>query len=148
MFTLVLTIHILLCLAIVGLVLLQQGKGASVGVSFGGGSNTLFGAAGAGNVLTKATTACAVLFMISSLVLIKMYAGAGAERSAPPDPLKGSVMERSTTESTQSESTQSESTQTGSAQTGSAQPGAVTESSVPVEAPAAPPAEGAATGGE
>lgn len=101
MFTLVLTIHIVLCLAIIGLVLLQQGKGASVGVSFGGGSNTLFGASGAGNVLTKATTTCAVLFMITSLALIKMHAGAGAERSAPSDPLKGSVMERSVTESAQ-----------------------------------------------
>jgi preprotein translocase subunit SecG len=59
----------------------------------------LFGASGAGNVLTKATTTCAVLFMFSSLVLIKMYAGAGAERAAPTDPLKGSVMERSVTES-------------------------------------------------
>ncbi|MFM1847566.1 MAG: hypothetical protein RL417_1040 [Pseudomonadota bacterium] len=101
MFTFVLIVHGLLCVAIIGLVLVQQGKGASVGVSFGGGSNTLFGAAGAGNVLTKMTTTLAVLFMITSLVLIKMYAGMGAERGgAPADPLKGSVMERSAVETT------------------------------------------------
>jgi preprotein translocase subunit SecG len=95
-FTFVLILHGLLCVAIIGLVLLQQGKGASVGVSFGGGSNTLFGASGAGNVLTKATTTAAVLLMITSLVLIKMYAGGGSARTgAPIDPLKGSVMERS-----------------------------------------------------
>lgn len=96
MFYLVLVIHMVLCVAIIGLVLIQQGKGASVGVSFGGGSNTIFGASGAGNVLTRMTTTFAVLFMITSLVLIKMYAGAGSQNGAAAvDPLKGSVMERS-----------------------------------------------------
>lgn len=96
MFYLVLVAHMALCVIVIGLVLLQQGKGASVGVSFGGGSNTLFGASGAGSVLTRATTTVAVLLMLTSLVLIKMYAGAGSARSgAPADPLQGSVMETS-----------------------------------------------------
>jgi len=106
-FYVVLVVHMVLCVAIIGLVLIQQGKGASVGVSFGGGSNTIFGAAGAGNVLTRMTTTFAVLFMVTSLVLIKMYAGAGTERGASSvDPLKGSVMERSASESAASSSEQ------------------------------------------
>lgn len=63
-------IHVLIALAIVGLILLQQGKGADAGASFGGGSSqTLFGASGGGNVLTRATAILAALFFITSLSL-------------------------------------------------------------------------------
>lgn len=66
----VVIIHVLVAMAIIGLVLLQQGKGADMGASFGGGgSQTLFGAAGGGNVLTRATAILAATFFITSFGL-------------------------------------------------------------------------------
>lgn len=62
-------IHILICLSLVGIVLLQQGKGADTGAVFGGGSNTLFGASGADTLLTKITTLLAVGFFATSIFL-------------------------------------------------------------------------------
>ncbi len=55
------------------LVLLQQGKGADVGAAFGGGSNTLFGASGANNLMVKITTGTAILFMVTSIFLVRGY---------------------------------------------------------------------------
>ena len=62
-------IHVLACLFLIVVVLLQTGKGADVGAVFGGGSQTLFGSSGAGNLLTKLTTGTAIVFMITSLIL-------------------------------------------------------------------------------
>ena len=68
--SIVVIIHIIVAVAIVGLVLLQQGKGADAGASFGAGaSQTLFGASGSGNFLTRATTIAATIFFITSLSL-------------------------------------------------------------------------------
>lgn len=61
--------HILLCVFLVLVILLQQGKGADMGATFGGGGNTLFGASGADTLLIKITTITAVLFMCTSLFL-------------------------------------------------------------------------------
>lgn len=61
--------HVFICLLLVILVLLQQGKGADTGAVFGGGGNTLFGATGADNLLTRITTFLAVAFMATSLFL-------------------------------------------------------------------------------
>jgi preprotein translocase subunit SecG len=67
---LILIAHLLIALAIIGLILLQQGKGAEMGASFGAGaSQTLFGAAGSGNVLTKATALLAAAFFVTSFGL-------------------------------------------------------------------------------
>jgi preprotein translocase subunit SecG len=65
----VLAVHVTVCISLVILILLQQGKGAEVGAVFGGSSNTVFGASGAGNVLTRTTSALAVLFFATSLYL-------------------------------------------------------------------------------
>src|SRR5215469_17354842 len=65
----VIGIHIVVCITMVIIVLLQQGKGAEVGAVFGGSSSTVFGASGAGNFLTKITWGCAVLFFSTSIVL-------------------------------------------------------------------------------
>lgn len=66
----ILIVHVLTALAIVGLILLQQGKGSEMGASFGAGaSQTLFGSDGSGNVLTKATSWLAVLFFCTSMGL-------------------------------------------------------------------------------
>ena len=66
----VLIVHVLVALSIVGLILLQQGKGADMGASFGGGgSQTLFGAGGGGNALTRATSILATVFFVTSFGL-------------------------------------------------------------------------------
>jgi preprotein translocase subunit SecG len=73
MYALTVAIHVVTCLLLIAVVLLQHGKGADIGVQFGGGSSqTVFGARGAGNFLTKATTGAAIVFMITSLVLSRM----------------------------------------------------------------------------
>ena len=66
----ILIVHLIVALAIIGLIMLQQGKGADMGASFGaGGSQTLFGSDGSGNVLTRATSWLVVLFFASSFGL-------------------------------------------------------------------------------
>ena len=66
----ILIVHLLVALAIIGLIMLQQGKGADMGASFGSGaSQTLFGSDGSGNVLTKATAWLVALFFASSFGL-------------------------------------------------------------------------------
>ncbi len=63
-------IHIIVCIALIMIVLLQTGKGADMGAAFGGGSSqTLFGSTGASTFLSKATTAAAIIFMVTSLAL-------------------------------------------------------------------------------
>ena len=64
--TLILTLHVVACLVLVVLVLLQSGK-EGMGVIFGGGSSSLFGSSGAGGILVKLTAFIAVLFIVTSL---------------------------------------------------------------------------------
>ncbi len=67
---LIILIHLLTALAIIGLILLQQGKGAEMGASFGGGaSQTLFGASGSGNFFSKMTAVLAFAFFVTSFSL-------------------------------------------------------------------------------
>lgn len=59
---------LIVALLLIGIILIQQGKGAEMGASFGSGaSNTMFGAPGAGNFLTKSTTILAILFFVIAL---------------------------------------------------------------------------------
>ena len=70
MTTFIAIIHVLTCLFIIGVVLLQSGKGAEMGAAFGGGgSQSIFGASGGGNMMTRITTAAAIIFMLTSLTL-------------------------------------------------------------------------------
>ncbi|MDL2329531.1 preprotein translocase subunit SecG [Desulfosarcina sp. OttesenSCG-928-A07] len=63
-------IHVLVCIALIMIVLLQTGKGTDMGAAFGGGSSqTLFGSSGASTFLSKATTVAAIVFMLTSLTL-------------------------------------------------------------------------------
>jgi preprotein translocase subunit SecG len=62
-------VHVILCLFLIAVVLLQAGKGADMGAVFGGSSQTLFGSGGAGNFLTRLTTGMAIGFMVTSLIL-------------------------------------------------------------------------------
>lgn len=61
--------HVVVCIALISIVLLQTGKGASMGAVFGGSSQTVFGGAGPAPFLGKVTTIAAVIFMITSLSL-------------------------------------------------------------------------------
>jgi preprotein translocase subunit SecG len=112
--TLILVVHVLAALGVIGLVLLQHGKGADVGAAFGSGaSGSLFGATGSANFLSRTTAILAAVFFLSSLGLAYLAnvkprtggsvmdagsppaAGApkspGAEPSKPPEPAaKGS----------------------------------------------------------
>jgi preprotein translocase subunit SecG len=67
--TLILIVHLMVCLFLIVIVLVQGGKGAEMGAAFGGSSQTLFGARGAATVFSKITTISAVLFMITSFLL-------------------------------------------------------------------------------
>ena len=68
--TFLMVLHIMVCILLILVVLLQRGKGSDIGAALGGGgSNTVFGSRGAGNFLTKLTTAAAVTFMLTSLSL-------------------------------------------------------------------------------
>jgi preprotein translocase subunit SecG len=69
MVTIVVAIHVVICLALIIVILLQQGKGAEIGAVFGGSSQTVFGASGAGNALTKTTWAMAAIFFATSIFL-------------------------------------------------------------------------------
>lgn len=70
MSALLIIVHVIVCIALIMIVLLQTGKGADMGAAFGGGSSqTLFGNTGASTFLSKATTVAAVVFMITSLAL-------------------------------------------------------------------------------
>jgi preprotein translocase subunit SecG len=66
--TLILVVHLITCFFLILFVLLQAGKGAEVGATFGGVSQTFFGSQG-GNILTKVTTALAFIFMATSIGL-------------------------------------------------------------------------------
>ncbi|MDX1491966.1 MAG: preprotein translocase subunit SecG [Pseudohongiellaceae bacterium] len=68
--TIVVVVHVIAAIAIVALVLLQQGKGADAGAAFGSGSSqTVFGASGSGNFLTRSTSIAATVFFVTSLTL-------------------------------------------------------------------------------
>ncbi|MGH7825233.1 MAG: preprotein translocase subunit SecG [Candidatus Binatia bacterium] len=69
MFILITIIHVVVCIGLILVVLLQTGKGAEIGAVFGGSSSTIFGSSGAGNFLTRLTTGMAIVFMITSLML-------------------------------------------------------------------------------
>lgn len=70
LFSLVLTVHILAALSIIGLVLMQHGKGADMGAAFGSGaSGSLFGASGSANFLSRTTAVLAAIFFVTSLTL-------------------------------------------------------------------------------
>jgi preprotein translocase subunit SecG len=70
MFIVLMIVHVLVCVFLIFVVLLQSGRGADIGAVFGGGaSQTLFGSAGPGTFLGKITVGAAVIFMITSLTM-------------------------------------------------------------------------------
>ena len=74
-------LHVIVCVFLIAVVLLQRGKGAQIGAVFGGGAGTtLFGSRGAGNFLTKLTAGAAMVFMITSLSLSYFGITSASER--------------------------------------------------------------------
>jgi preprotein translocase subunit SecG len=87
---LIIIVHVVVCLMLIGIVLLQTGKGADMGAAFGGSSQALFGGAGPAPFLTRVTTAAAVIFMVTSLALAYVSANvmegsvmSGVETASP-----------------------------------------------------------------
>lgn len=77
--TIVIVSHVVVAVALVGIILMQRGKGADMGAAFGGGaSQTVFGSQGTGNFLTKLTTILGILFFVTSFSLA-VYAKQRAE---------------------------------------------------------------------
>ncbi len=84
MTTFLLTVHIIVSIALIIIVLLQAGKGADAGASFGGGaSQTVFGASGSRTFMSKLTTSVAFIFMLTSLSLTYFYGKPGADSLMP-----------------------------------------------------------------
>ena len=82
MVILLVIVHVLVCLFLVGVVLLQQGKSADLAGAFGGqGSQTAFGPRGAANLLTRLTTWSAVVFMLTSIALTIAMSHSSTNRS-------------------------------------------------------------------
>lgn len=101
MTALVLTLHILVCIILILMVLLQSGK-EGMGVIFGGGSQSFFGSSGAGSLLAKITAVCAAIFLLTSLgynLLLKqelrggdsLMRGVTTEQAPAPEPQKPAV---------------------------------------------------------
>ena len=88
---LLLVVHVLIAVGLIGLVLIQQGKGADAGAAFGSGaSGTMFGSRGAASFLTRTTAILATLFFITSLSLAYL-AGQKPESSSVVDSLQQQV---------------------------------------------------------
>lgn len=85
-------LHVFVCIALIGIVLLQSGKGAEMGASFGaGGSQTVFGASGGNTFMNKLTTGAAIIFMLTSLTLAHLSSSGSSSsimssKSAPAKP--------------------------------------------------------------
>lgn len=84
MTTFLIVLHIVVCLALIAIVLLQGGKGAEMGASFGaGGSQTVFGASGGQSFMGKLTATAAIIFMLTSLTLAYFYGQPGGGSIMP-----------------------------------------------------------------
>ncbi len=83
--TLITILHIIICIVLVLVVLLQTGKGANMGAVFGGSSQTVFGSSGPGGFLSRMTTIIAIVFMLTSFGLTYMV----SQKS--PSLMEGSV---------------------------------------------------------
>lgn len=94
MHSLVLIIHVALAIGVIGLVLIQHGKGADAGAAFGSGaSSTVFGSRGSASFLTKMTTLLAALFFATSLVLFYLAANRDRGTGSVTDSLPAAVQE-------------------------------------------------------
>jgi len=111
MSTILIIVHVVVCVALIMIVLLQTGKGADMGAAFGGGgSQTLFGSTGASTFLSKATTGAAIIFMLTSLALAYLSSHRTAESIIKSTP---APVEQPATTQTQNEAAPQESSAPG-----------------------------------
>ena len=109
MTVLLVIIHVVVCVALIMIVLLQTGKGADMGAAFGGSSQALFGGAGPAPFLTRVTTIAAVIFMVTSLTLayfsanvmegsvmrgVEAVPGQAVEQPAVPEAMPGAPVQQ------------------------------------------------------
>lgn len=126
----VVAVQIITALVMIGLVLVQHGKGADMGASFGSGSSgSLFGASGSANFLSRSTAACATVFFVCTLALAYMA-------NSRPEGGGSSVLDRAAVPAAAA----SAAPVTGSQIPGDAGAGVPAPATVPVPAPAAPAA--------
>ena len=89
--TLLIILHVIVCIALIIIVLVQGGKGAEIGASFGAGSSqTVFGATGGQTFIQKLTTSAAAIFMLTSLTLAYFHGKPGGD-SVMPDSVKATA---------------------------------------------------------
>ena len=82
LFYFVIVVHVIVCLFLIGVVLLQQGRSADLAGAFGGqGSQTAFGPRAAANVLTRLTTWSAIIFMVTSISLVVLFVRSSGSHS-------------------------------------------------------------------
>ena len=94
-------VHVVVCIALIMIVLLQTGKGADMGAAFGGGSSqTLFGSTGASTFLSKLTTGAAIVFMITSLALAYVSTHQGSRSIMTGDQAPAAVEQTSESQAT------------------------------------------------
>lgn len=94
MYQLILVIHVMIASVIIGLVLIQHGKGADIGAAFGSGaSNTVFGSQGTGNFLFKLTGGLVLAFFVTSLLLSSIVASQYHKTEQQVIPQQSSVPE-------------------------------------------------------
>ena len=84
MYTAITVIHIIVCLFVIFIILIQSSKGAEMGAAFGGSSQTLFGSRGASTFMSKLTTGTAILFMVTSLLLAVLASRQSSVMSSVP----------------------------------------------------------------
>jgi len=136
MYGVVLGIHLIVCLGLVGVVLLQSGKGGGLtGGTFGGATQTVFGGRGATDFITRATIGLGIAFFLTSLSLALMSSGNGTARTR-------SIMQEQARKAASTQQSSTTAPVPGSQQSG---PGAV-PSAVPLGAPAGAPAAPAPAG--
>ena len=106
--TFVLVVHIILAVLMIVLILVQHGKGADAGASFGGGAATVFGASGSGNFMTRLTAIFTALFFVTSLtlaILAKQQTSnaysLGSVQSAPTVPVQSNETSPTAPETTE-----------------------------------------------
>ncbi|MBF0622553.1 MAG: preprotein translocase subunit SecG [Magnetococcales bacterium] len=93
--TLIATVlHVLVCVALISVVLLQRGSGADMGAAFGGSSQSVFGAQGSGSFLGKLTAGLATVFMLTSLTLAFFTNQNSAGTSVMDAPVEQTVQEQ------------------------------------------------------
>ena len=107
--TLVLAVHVLASVGVIGLVLLQHGKGADMGAAFGSGaSGSLFGVSGSSNFLSRATAIFVAIFFVTSLGLAYLSGNRGEESSVVKDAVQTTAPAASAQEETKPADTTAE----------------------------------------